>query len=98
MRVGLACCAKRAQSEDRYEPVHEAGSLDCKGHRAPVAHRIERSAPDRKAAGSIPAGRTKTRIQKGAPGGDGAATGRGSRTRLVKKWARIPADSTRRLT
>src|SRR5258708_27789892 len=58
MRVGLACCAKRAQSEDRDEPVHGARSLDCKGHRAPVAHRIERSAPDRKAAGSIPAGRT----------------------------------------
>src|SRR5258708_35869995 len=59
MRVGLACCAKRAQSEDRDEPVHGARSLDCKGHRAPVAHRIERSAPDRKAAGSIPARRTK---------------------------------------
>ena len=62
MRVGLACCEKRAQSEDRDEPVHGARSLDCKGHRAPVAHRIERSAPDRKAAGSIPARRTTARI------------------------------------
>jgi hypothetical protein len=31
---------------------------------APVAHRTERAAPDRKAAGSIPAGRTIFRIQK----------------------------------
>jgi hypothetical protein len=57
MRAGLAC-SKRAQSEDRDEPMHGARSLDCRGLRAPVAHRTERSAPDRKAAGSIPARRT----------------------------------------
>src|SRR5258706_7304329 len=57
MRAGLTS-SKRAQSDDRDEPVHGARSLDCRGLRAPVAHRTERSAPDRKAAGSIPARRT----------------------------------------
>src|SRR5207245_8591834 len=59
MRVALTR-HQRGQHDDRgEEPAHGGRSLDWGRPIAPVAHRTERSAPDRKAAGSIPARRTK---------------------------------------
>src|SRR3989442_10936538 len=57
----------RAQQHDgrdaRRESGHGGRSLDWVRPMAPVAHRTERSAPDRKAAGPIPARRTSSRIR-----------------------------------
>src|ERR1700686_5480174 len=73
MCAGLACRHEHDHCSERDNPTHGWRSLDCVGCQAPVAHRIERSAPDRKAAGSIPARRTtyasrpKITSPRGAP-------------------------------
>src|SRR5947209_17028293 len=58
MRVALACSHQAQDDQSTQEPAHGGRSLDWGRPIAPVAHRTERSAPDRKAAGSIPARRT----------------------------------------
>ncbi len=58
MRVVLARREENDEGNAPGKPGHGARSLDWVGPIAPVAHRTERSAPDRKAAGSIPARRT----------------------------------------
>src|SRR5437667_9027594 len=58
MRVALASNEQERSDKRRYRPAHGGRSLDWGRPIAPVAHRTERSAPDRKAAGSIPARRT----------------------------------------
>src|SRR5207247_4263472 len=63
MSLVLACAQQHDGGNPRRESGHGARSLDWVRPIAPVAHRTERSAPDRKAAGSIPARRTKTRIR-----------------------------------
>src|SRR3989442_2265439 len=54
----LACAQQHDGRDARRESGHGGRSLDWGRPIAPVAHRTERSAPDRKAAGSIPARRT----------------------------------------
>src|SRR5439155_19677140 len=58
MGLVLACAQQHDGGDPRRESGHGARSLDWVRPIAPVAHRTERSAPDRKAAGSIPARRT----------------------------------------
>src|SRR3989442_6660776 len=58
MGLVLACAQQHDGGDPRRESSHGARSLDWVRPIAPVAHRTERSAPDRKAAGSIPARRT----------------------------------------
>src|SRR5437899_9576676 len=59
MSFVLACAQEHDDGDQRRESGHGGRSLDWGRPIAPVAHRTERSAPDRKAAGSIPARRTK---------------------------------------
>src|SRR5438445_10253674 len=65
MSFVLACAQQHDGRDARRESGHGGRSLDWGRPIAPVAHRTERSAPDRKAAGSIPARRTKFRVQTG---------------------------------
>src|SRR5438034_11231492 len=66
MSLVLACAQQHDGGNPRRESGHGARSLDGVRPIAPVAHRTERSAPDRKAAGSIPDRRTTTRIENAA--------------------------------
>src|SRR5438309_6242757 len=58
MGLVLARAEQYDDRDARRESGHGGRSLDWGRPIAPVAHRTERSAPDRKAAGSIPARRT----------------------------------------
>src|SRR5438309_8364126 len=58
MGLVLARAEQYDDRDARRESGHGGRSLDWVRPIAPVAHRTERSAPDRKAAGSIPARRT----------------------------------------
>ena len=58
VRLVLAGDQQHRNHEPRRKSSHGGRSLDWVSPIAPVAHRTERSAPDRKAAGSIPARRT----------------------------------------